>query len=240
MKNLILTLVVSLLWIGCNEGPFPPEVWSKTRPLGAVTDPLLPVAGASAKLMLHLATPLSTTLLVSNVKFITSGGSQELAASPSFAVVKDYQGLSHQTISFDLLLPSATDLKIASGKPGLVTYSFSVGDGLGAAIPVRGQIVVSADNPSLPTPANLELSITEFAPSLEQKKEHDLTGSLQKFQDEAVQVTWFVPSGRVRNWHRLTTVWEPDAPGAQTVILTARGRDSHAFAVTFRDVVVAP
>lgn len=239
--KVVLSLFLSVFAAaGCNDGPFRPEIFTKTRPLGVASTPISIQAGSEGALTLHVISPLnsSLTLVESQLYYASPRGQVESVTAESSAFsASDYSDLSHHAARTSFSAPDVTTLGIPDAGAATLNYRFVFADG-DEQMTVNGKTMIyGPDNPALAYQDHV-ISIDEFSGPITVANKTDLTGTLAKGQDEVIKISWLVPNGKVTNRRDLTTTWEPEDSGVATLVLTARGQESQSLAIAFRDVSI--
>lgn len=210
-----------------------PELINKLRTLGVEQTPVNAKPGDTVNLTFHLAGPPNqqitpTVLLDKSAKF-----GVPVAAVPVDAAVSETPvgTLSLYSYRATVTVPDGDTVNLAIAKQGFarVRYNINFSSGAESENVVGDSIVYSAAAPQLTWSAP-EIAITKPGESAATGG-IDLDGTITSAGNETNRVSWFISSGKVKSRRARTTKWTDAARGTQTVIMTARGTKSGAFAI---------
>lgn len=236
--RLVGVLLALITASGCSDTAFPPEILSKLRPLGSQTTPVAITPGQNVQLIIHLATPdAAARISVTDLK-MGWDDAVNVTTQTSVIDVATYATLSHKQIVVEFELPQLP-ATITLGEDGVaVPFQLTADDG-NAPIPMRGLFKIYPSGHSATALKAPELVITEPGERVRNQTDNPLRVNLTKAQEEAIKVSWLVPHGRVQNRRAQETKWRPDgASGTHTIVVSARGRESQAMSVVFKDVMI--
>ena len=142
-----------------------------------------------------------------------------------------YAGLDIFSVSGTLVAPSAATPIPAD--PGFVAlrYGIRLVAGAESETIVGNVILVPPGATQLSwAPLSVDVSAPTAGAVVSAGGESDLVATTVKGTEENVRVGWYVSSGKVKNRRARETKWEEPGQGTHTVIVTARGLRTGAFA----------
>jgi hypothetical protein len=232
----------------CNAGDERYEVVTKLRALGVEADPFVtapsPIGNPTTATLTFLAavppdqTVTAETFSDENSQFSKAIPLTLVAGSESY---EDREKFRIFSVKATTTIPAADSVLIPK-LPGFVTFRYGMkltSEG-GEEEKIVGNIVVfSNDKEELAwkdTPPSVQIDNLTAGQTV---GEHvDLKGQILSSNDEKFKISWFVSSGEVKNKRAAETSWDKIAKGPQTIILTARGKTTAAFAWAAVDVIV--
>jgi hypothetical protein len=239
MIRLPLLLLLALTLSACDEGEERYEEIKKLRSVGVAANPvaITPLlAGGPPQIVtltFYAAVPLGGT--VTYEPFIDEAAKYAatvpLVMSPGSEKYEDHIGFRIFSVDATAVLPPAEALPIPP-VPGFVAFRYGlilrsaeeeervVGNFL-VYPPGAAQLTWTA-----PT---VDISGVASGATLPTGK-HDLNAVLTNTNDEKLRIAWFVSGGKLRNRRNKETVWEAEDAGPYSIMLTARGLKSGAFA----------
>jgi len=224
------------------------EVLSKLRGLGVSLNPLvteasLPTLERKVEATVYAALALGQTATV--VPFVDIPAFAAIQLNPSEVEIVTssltYQ-IHHgfQVLSFkaNLKVPQAA-LLVPFGQQGQVRFGFELTAGEESE-KILANFLVYPEGAAELNQVQPQLSIVSPAEGevLSSGSKVVLQATADTPNDEGLKLGWFVSDGKVLNRRSRDTRYEPSASGPQTLILTAHGRRSRGFAITFRNVNV--
>lgn len=231
----------------CRDDEARYEVLTKLRAIGVESDPFVLAASTVgnptvANLTFRAVVPKGETVSVEAYTDDAAKYAQILpitvvAGSEAYEERESFRLFSVQATA---VIPAADKLIIPSF-PGYVSLRYGLKLSAGSEIEkIVGNTVVFADDreeltwqDSPPT-----VNITSLVAGQTISSSTDLQGAVVDSHGEKFKVSWFVSSGEVKNKRASATEWSKIAKGEQTVIFTARGTKTAAFAWAAIDVQV--
>jgi hypothetical protein len=235
------TLLTCVLVSGCGDDADPQERITKLRALGVEQSPTISKPGDTVSLTFHLAGPkeLSLTFESFNDRAVYRyGTTTDVTLIDSSAQVEDIGALNRYAIRTQFIIPSdpLVAATIAAKGYARIRYGLTVRAGSEEEIIVGDTLVFAPGSPQLTWTAPV-VAITEPTVS-EIGTDASISGSIQSTNNERNDIGWFVSSGRVKIRGSIASEWQEAAAGEQTIIFTARGKLSGAFAFKTQKVTV--
>ena len=226
-------ILIVLLAGACNDSKFRPETLTKSRPLGAGPSPAKLEPGAVASIVIHWAAQKDTTPTFKSEEVLVAGAPME--TTTSVFLVESYTALDYWQLTINWTVPA--DVPVVAGVPFIGTFS-AVVDAEGFEVPIVGKFPIYAVGDTTLTGVAPMGSINAPVDTVPDATKSDLTGSITPGSNESHRVGWLVPNGQVQNRRDITTKWQPEGAGNQTIVLVVKGRTSQAVHVSFRDIVI--
>jgi hypothetical protein len=248
-NSFLVAIALGFLATACSGDDERYEVITKLRGIGVVADPY--VTGPSpqgvkevAKLKFLALVPPEHQVTSEALADLPSAYSQRAEVTPVIdsEAYEDHEKFRIFSVDATMPVPAEDEVLIPSDR-GFQTFRY----GMTLADPTAGEeekmvgnlIVFSKDKEELewkdepPT-----VSISSLTQNQSVSGEIELKGAVQNSHGEKFKIGWFVSSGEVKNKRAAETTWSKVASGPQTVVMTARGTRTAAFAWAALDVVV--
>lgn len=231
---LSMYLLAAFTLAACGDDDSPQERIEKLRAIGSSYTPLALSKSASDPLVVNAsilaASPKDGSPLVVS-PFEDSQFPLNLpvaAIAEQGATTTTKGGLDLVQLDFVLTLPPAL-LQFADGQDFVtIRYGIELKQGDESERVVTSFPVYQTSSPWTSTPT---ISITSPADGAKiSTQPQDLEAEIQNRNDEAYKIAWFVSSGRIVNRRSIKTQIKEQQSGELTLIVTARGLKSGAFA----------
>jgi hypothetical protein len=223
--------------ISCQDDTDRPETVSKLRGIGASLNKPAATLGETITVTYYWAGPSGKKIEVKPYVDAASsyGESDEVKITQDQAQEVNYGPLSVYSITAEQSIPTGSDqLKADMAKygTGRLRHGIKVEDDQGDSEILIGDIlVVDAASPLLEFKSELPLILSSLKTdqAVGPGSTVNLSANITPNPGEAARIGWFVSSGKIKNRRARETDWSEFSNGAQTVIVTARGRSSGSF-----------
>ena len=234
MKNPLLLLTWTLLFVACGNEKEPQEQITKLRSLGVEQTPVIAKLGSNVALTFYLAAPKGKVLTAaafqdSAFRYGTTTAVTLDSATPAsedFGALSVYKLQAHFVVGTSPIIAGA----MQSAGSARIRYGvkFTATDGDDESI--VGDTLVYPDNATQQSWNAPSIEITKPT-AVPLSGTTDLDATITNTNDETTRVAWFVSTGKVKVRRAKTTEWSDAAAGDQTLILTVRGAKSCGFAI---------
>jgi hypothetical protein len=232
---LLVAATISLT--SCGRDRERPEKIDKLRAIGVISEPAVVAPGQAFTLTFYAALPPGQTATVTpqkdeNARYSLPLEIAMIAGSETYEPRAAFQLFSVRATT---MAPPLTALSTIPAKVWRIRYRLRMNAGDQEEVIVGDVLAARPDAPELAwQPPTLE--IIKPQPGGKVGDDIDLEAKLSKTIDEPTKIGWFVSSGEVKNRRASSTKWEDIDSGPQTLIVTARGSKSRAFAFKVVDV----
>jgi hypothetical protein len=233
-------IVFALIMSSCDDGGERQERVEKLRALGVVSNPaVLSPSANQGELTIHATLLPGQEVTALKLYEEDNGGPVvpvALALKPETATYTDYSQLRIFSVSATILAPPFLEFSERSPFHRL-RYGVEIVAGEETE-KIVGNILYYPNSAEEASWQNHTLALEKPEQVGNSGDELDLAAALTKAQEETVRIAWFVSSGKIQNRRAITTKWLDMSSGQQTVVLTARGRQSGATSFVVRDVTI--
>lgn len=245
-RLLVCSALPTFSLVACREDQERPEVVAKLRAIGAATSPV--IQEPSTADLPKTVTVTFYALLPKNTQATASPYVDEadkygkvipLTVIPGTETYDDaYSSFVIYSVKATLPVPTNELLHLES-PPGFarLRYGLKITAAGETENIVGNALVYKAGSPELSWQAPTIDVASPSAGALITGKQ-DLKATLKSGNGENLRVSWYVASGEVKNRRAKETEWEKAERGSKTIVLTARGLKSGAFAFKALDVNV--
>jgi hypothetical protein len=239
------------LLVGCGGTEDPFERLTKLRGIGVkaspvVSQPSTDATPQSVQLTVYAALPAGKTADVEAYEDVVAPNVAKIAKADiiidqASKQYDDYNGIRVLSFNATVKIPNQATFFTDPTNPirNQIRYGFKLSSESEEEIIVGNHLVVPSDDTrlSLKDPT---IAIDTPSDTADVKKDEDvkLVATVSNPNKEQVKVGWFVTSGEITNRRAKSTLWNKFETGAQTVIVTAHGKDSKGFAMSVVQVTV--
>jgi hypothetical protein len=250
-RNSVIQFLIAIsatILTACNQDEDRYEVINKLRAIGVEANPfvtaLSPIGSPeTATLTFLAAVPLAHTVKAEVFVDGNSAFSKTLpitivAGSEAYVEREKFRIFS---VKATMPIPEEGSVPIPSF-PGYVTFRYGMkltADDAEEEKVVGNIVVFSSQKDELKwkdTPPTVQINSLIAGQTV--SGIINLKGEVLSSNGEKFKISWFVSSGEVKNKRAVETTWDKVEKGPQTIILTARGKTTAAFAWTALDIVV--
>lgn len=226
-------IVIAGLISSCNDDADRPEVINKLRALGVQQTPINAKPGDQVQLTFYLAGPKGLTLQPSVELDSDAKYSVPVAVTPSNGAVSESDAGALALYSYQATLnvessPGLDQSLVALGY-GKLRYKVKFEATSDDETIVGDTLVYPSGSPQL-TWTGTDISLDKPAATTS-RGIVNLESTVTSNGQESNRIAWFVSAGAVKNRRARITTWNISDAGPQTVIVTARGSKSGAFAI---------
>lgn len=244
LRRLSICWLISILFTSCGDDSERFEVINKLRVIGVSPNPVLSHSGSSSvRITVYALAPKDVTITADTFtdsvrdSYAESGETSIVTGSETY---QQLAALQLYTVQADVSLPATPPDQLSLVR-GFKTISYHVKLNLkensADEEKVVGNLVSylnSADTPQVQPP---QLAIVAPSSATIAAGKSPIQATLEKTFDEPYRISWFSDSGKLKSRRSLSTEWEIEA-GTHTLVVTARGRKTGAFAISTKDVTV--
>ena len=244
-----LSILVSIILLGCGGEEDRQENLFKLRGLGAISNPLVslpttdPTTPRKVELRVYAALPIGETATVEPFEddgspFFARLSVGDISIDTASLAYQAYPGFQIMSFTASLSVPVAETFARTKGA-GQVRYGFLIKSGNEVEKLVGNFLVYPEGSPELNW-VNPEVALENPTEGLSLKSGSDvsISAALTDKNDEDLKLGWFASGGKVKNRRAKSTSWETPGAGEHTVIFTARGKKSRGFAMQIVKVKV--
>ncbi len=236
-------LLAASTWaVSCDDAADRFEAVNKLRALGVAANPVVGTAASTVALTIYAAVPLGQSVTVE--PFVDDASKfappVTLAVEPGSEAYEEHTQFRIFSLRATLTVPPIVPIPPA---PGFARLRYGITFRAGGEVEkiVGTFLVYPAGDPAIARfGSGFAVDIT--APTQGATVSDDeapMIASIHNPAGEKVRVGWYVSSGKVKNRRARATNWlTKDVKGSETVLLTARGLSSGAFALKAYDVNV--
>lgn len=247
MKRLLLPFLLlgSFVIASCNEETDRYEYIKKLRSLGVATNPvaIAPSTTASPQVMtltFYASVPLGHT--VTSEPFVDDQARYSvplvLTLVPGSEAYEEHNSFRLYSVQATTPIPTADVVRILPD-PGFARarYALKIADG-GEEEKIVGNFLIYPEGSAELAWTAPAIDITTPAAGAIVSGDQDLKAALTNPIGENMRLGWFVPDGALKSRRAKETEWETPDAGPSTLVVTARGMKSGAFALKILDVTV--
>jgi hypothetical protein len=242
-----LAEIALLLMVGCSKGEDLFEDIVKLRGIGVTTTPVVAMpsmdsAPSTVKMVFYAAAPLDGAVTAAPyTDQIGSSLPQQMPLTIDSIESQDYASLRLYKVNVTAIVPSADKLYFEpSAGFARAPFAIELQSPFGSQRMVGNLVIYPMGSPLLASRNNKPtVSITTpLKNATIGTGKQDIAADLTHVNDESYRVGWYVSGGAIDNRNAIRTKWDPKTTGKFTVIVTARGSQTAAFAVDVADVLV--
>lgn len=238
----ILFFVLNATLISCSDDAERQETINKLRALGVVQVPTIATPGATVQLTYYLGGPKGLTVTPTPYKdseFFKYGTNADVTLIDSAPAEESVGNMSLYTLRASFVTPATPDVAAVVAANGNARHRY----GVDFRTPLGDYETVIADaliySPTAPQAQWVSHAVDISSPSVTTiGGSTTIQGEINSSFDEPYKVGWFVSSGKVKVRNAINTEWTEIGSGEQTLIFTARGVKSGAFAIKVLKVTV--
>lgn len=241
----IAFVLIAVGMIACNDGDEEKfEKISKLRALGVAAAPIgltpsTDLSAQTATMTFFVAAPRGSIVQYEPYQDERARYAVpiNLAVDTSTEKVAEYAKFSIHQVNAVFGVPSENLIPIPAN-PGFarIRYGLRVRSG-GEEEIVVGTLVLYPTSEARPNYEPLTVTIDSPLATDVVGNQTALEATVENKNTESVKIGWFVSSGTVKNRRARSTEWQDVESGPQTVVVTARGMKSGAFAYAVHDLV---
>lgn len=240
MRTILLLLALATL--SCDDAADRFEAVGKLRALGVAANPVVGTAASTAALTIYAAVPLGQSVTVEPYVDESSKFAPPitLTVEPGSEAYEEHAEFRVFSLRATLTVPPIVPIL---PEPGFARLRYGITFRAGGEVEkiVGTFLVYPAGDPEIARfGSGFAVDITAPAQGASvTDEEAPMIANIHNPAGEKVRVGWFVSSGKVKNRRARVTKWiTEDVKGTETVLLTARGLASGAFALKAYDVNV--
>jgi hypothetical protein len=231
----ILFVVLNATLISCSDDAARQETIDKLRALGVVQVPTIATPGATVQLTYYLGGPKGLTVTptpYNDSEFFKYGTNADVTLIDATPVEEIFGNSSLYTFQASFIAPATPEVSAVIAAKGNARLRY----GVDFRTPSGDYETVIADaliySPTAPQTEWVAQTVDISLPSTTAiSGSTAIQGEISSPLDEPYKVGWFVSSGKVKVRNAIKTEWSEIGSGEQTLIFTARGSKSGAFAI---------